>query len=92
MDPRNAAIYVRGRLLDNDDATLAGALRLGFCCSSFPRVGSGRLVWMKRNAHAGHSSVLHALGQTVEQLCTLGPCQLQGWQAVRCHKVLKPGG
>lgn len=24
-DPRNAAIYVRGVLLDNDDATLAGA-------------------------------------------------------------------
>ena len=25
VDPRNAAVYVRGRLLDNEDATLAGA-------------------------------------------------------------------
>jgi hypothetical protein len=35
VDPRNTAVYVRGRLLDNDDATLAGALQLGYCCSGF---------------------------------------------------------
>src|SRR4051794_19584477 len=27
VDPRNAALHVRGRLLENDDATLAGARR-----------------------------------------------------------------
>ena len=76
VDPRNAAVYVRGRLLDNDDATLAGgkqsqfAVTLLFADEWQTDMGAG---WRFLGTLTTGSVFLTSARQAVQHQCTRGP-------------------